>query len=377
MFYEKKIKYLEYRKNGEKIQSVGFMKIEVKNGLCNLLIQVSGLPVLDNLRREVRIRGGKKETCLGEIVLQEGRGCLRMREQNAERLGQDGIRYEELEEFMIVIGKGRELVCNWKKEEGKTQVEGERQRQERMQEDQGQEEELIQRQGQLQKQGQLQSEGQVSRGQTSGGQANPGGQGIREEQEVIKEQEGKEEQAIEEIRQGKEERKEVWGGEKVLPEGGWKENGEMDVRAAELRFGDQDARAEESIPGRTHDRGPRRLQLREDKWQQLSSIYPHIAPFNDEREYLSITPADFVILQRQYYRLVSNSFLLHGFYNYNHLILTRIERTGAVRYYVGVPGNFYEKERQVAIMFGFESFECKREPVEQGDFGYYCIRVDL
>lgn len=342
MFYEKKIKYLEYRKNEEKIQSVGFVKIEVKNGLCNLLIQVSGLPVLDNLRREVRIRGGKKETCLGEIALQEGRGCLRMREQNAERLGQDGIRYEELEEFMIVIGKGWELVCNWKKEEGKARLEGEQQRQERMQEDRGQEEELI-----------------------------------LKEQEVIKEQEEKDEQVIKEIRQGKEERKEEWGGEKVSPEGEWKEKGGMDVRAAELRFGDQDAGAEESIPGRTHDRGPRHLQLREDKWQQLSSIYPHIAPFSDEREYLSITPADFVILQRQYYRLVSNSFLLHGFYNYNHLILTRIERTGAVRYYVGVPGNFYEKERQVAIMFGFESFECKREPVEQGDFGYYCIRVDL
>jgi hypothetical protein len=42
---------------------------------------------------------------------------------------------------------------------------------------------------------------------------------------------------------------------------------------------------------------------------------------------------------------------------------------------VGVPGNYYEKEKQVAVMFGFESFETKTEPAKEGDFGYYMIGV--
>lgn len=117
--------------------------------------------------------------------------------------------------------------------------------------------------------------------------------------------------------------------------------------------------------------------LHEKKWRQLSEIYPHIAPFRDQRDYLSIGPGDFVILPEKYYRLINNSFLLHGFYNYGHMILARTMKRGEETYYIGVPGNFYEKERQVAIMFGFESFECRQEPTTDGDFGYYMIRVEL
>lgn len=119
------------------------------------------------------------------------------------------------------------------------------------------------------------------------------------------------------------------------------------------------------------------MPMSEDKWQQLQRIYPHIRPFQDEREYLSLRPEDFVILRSNAYRLVQNSFLLHGYYNYKHLILTHVSQRNVVQYYIGVPGNFYEKEKQVAIMYGFDSFECKRDPAEDGDFGYYMIKVEL
>ena len=119
------------------------------------------------------------------------------------------------------------------------------------------------------------------------------------------------------------------------------------------------------------------VRLLEDKWQQIWAIYPHIHPFQDEREYLSISPADFVLLSGEAYRAANNSFLLHGYYNYDHLILTKIERRGEVSYYIGVPGNYYEREQQVAVMFGFESFECGTEPAQAGDFGYYMMRTQL
>lgn len=119
------------------------------------------------------------------------------------------------------------------------------------------------------------------------------------------------------------------------------------------------------------------IRLMEDKWLQICSIYPHVCPFQDEREYLSIGPADFVLFPAASYRQANNSFLLHGFYNYKHLILTRVERRGEIIYYIGVPGNFYEREKQVALMFGFESFECAEEPAQNGDFGYYMMRTEL
>lgn len=119
------------------------------------------------------------------------------------------------------------------------------------------------------------------------------------------------------------------------------------------------------------------LHMMDTKWEQLSSIYPHIHPFRDEREFLSVGPEDFVVLRERYYQMTHNSFLLHGYYNYRHLLLMRQSMAEQVKYYIGVPGNFYEREKQVARMFGFESFEGAREPAWEGDFGYYMISVEL
>lgn len=119
------------------------------------------------------------------------------------------------------------------------------------------------------------------------------------------------------------------------------------------------------------------LHMKDTKWEQLSSIYPHIHPFRDAREFLSVGPEDFVVLRERCYQMTHNSFLLHGYYNYRHLLLMRQEMPEQVKYYIGVPGNFYEREKQVARMFGFESFEGTREPAWEGDFGYYLIAVEL
>lgn len=119
------------------------------------------------------------------------------------------------------------------------------------------------------------------------------------------------------------------------------------------------------------------MKMCNSKWEQLWQLYPHISPFQDDRTFLSLTPGDFVLLPEKYFKVIHNSFLLHGYYNYKHLILKRMEYRNEVRYYLGVPGNFYDKEKQVAVMFGFESFESLAETAETGDYGYYLMRVEL
>ena len=126
----------------------------------------------------------------------------------------------------------------------------------------------------------------------------------------------------------------------------------------------------------TDNRG-RKNGMAYSKWQQLWYLYPHRIPFHDDREYLSVRPEDFVILSSRSYKLINNSFLLHGFFNYDYLLLGRMEKEGKEKFYIGVPGSFYEREKQVALMFGFESFECEKEPAKVGDFGYYMIPVEL
>lgn len=113
--------------------------------------------------------------------------------------------------------------------------------------------------------------------------------------------------------------------------------------------------------------------LKEDKWEQILDTYDNIHPYGDERVYVQLEPKDFIILSGKYQHLVNNSFLLHGFYNYRHVILGK---EGEV-YYLGVPGVFYEREKMVALMFGFEAFECESGESKAGEFGYYLRKVEL
>lgn len=113
--------------------------------------------------------------------------------------------------------------------------------------------------------------------------------------------------------------------------------------------------------------------LKEDKWEQILDTYDNIHPYGDERVYVKLEPKDFIIMSGKYQHLVNNSFLLHGFYNYRHVILGKEGEA----YYLGVPGVFYEREKMVALMFGFEAFECESGESKAGEFGYYLRKVEL
>lgn len=114
------------------------------------------------------------------------------------------------------------------------------------------------------------------------------------------------------------------------------------------------------------------VPLYESKWEQLLATYEKIHPYGDNRVYVKLEPKDFVILPSGYQHLVNNSFLLHGFYNYRYLILGKEKD-----FYLGVPGVFYEREKMVALMFGFEAFECEGGNAKEGKFGYYLRKVEL
>lgn len=124
-------------------------------------------------------------------------------------------------------------------------------------------------------------------------------------------------------------------------------------------------------------------EILEDKWQQLLKMYPqvHICP---EAQCILIRPKDAVILTTKYHELATNSFVLHAYYNYRQLLLFRYAQN-SVRYYLGVPGVYYEREQRIAQMFGFEGFENGEarmqqdadRKVYQGCFGYYMKRVEI
>ena len=68
--------------------------------------------------------------------------------------------------------------------------------------------------------------------------------------------------------------------------------------------------------------------------------------------YEKIQRKDLSRLPRKEWRIANNSFLLHGFYNYHHLLY--IEEGNDV--WIGVPGIYHEKEQLAANAFGFTRF---------------------
>lgn len=130
------------------------------------------------------------------------------------------------------------------------------------------------------------------------------------------------------------------------------------------------------------------IEPSQDKWSQLLDTYPqvHILP---EAQSILIKPKDMIILTEKYHDLATNSFVLHAYYNYRQLLLFSYiqEKTDQAEYYIGVPGIYYERERRLAEMFGFEGFENgearmrdeeERETgLRSGCFGYYMKRVEI
>lgn len=87
------------------------------------------------------------------------------------------------------------------------------------------------------------------------------------------------------------------------------------------------------------------------------------------RRIVQLSTLEEELLFREY---LHNSFLLHGYYNYGHIMIDETEEEPRL----GVPGNYYEREQMVAAMFGFPDFEPAREGEKTGNgtFGYYYTR---
>ena len=109
-------------------------------------------------------------------------------------------------------------------------------------------------------------------------------------------------------------------------------------------------------------------------WEQLSETHEPFFPFNNDAECFRIFPKDLNFLQAEYRLFQSNQFLMHGYYNYRHLILFR-KKDDPNEYWLGVPGIYHEREKMAARMFGFEKFEAANKEYRTGDLGYYLVTV--
>ena len=112
----------------------------------------------------------------------------------------------------------------------------------------------------------------------------------------------------------------------------------------------------------------------------VASQQPDTPPSSAEPDQPSakkIGRSDIALLPRKFWPLANNSFLLHGYHNYGHLML--IEEGG--RAWLGVPGIYSPQEARAADLFGFPRFTrsfaafpdlAEEERSDSSDFGHWC-----
>jgi hypothetical protein len=106
-------------------------------------------------------------------------------------------------------------------------------------------------------------------------------------------------------------------------------------------------------------------------WQELYRTHESFQPFagHEIRDCIRISLNDIMKLQRENWKTGRNSFLMHGYYNYHHLM---IGKNGKDQYILGVPGLANPQEKYLAVMFGFPEFKAADGQDQGAADGYWC-----
>lgn len=397
IFFQKKIIYLDYVERENKIKNGGVIKWEARGDESRVQIHIRGLYPTDSCRGELMLLSEGEGYPADTIYLQYGTAEYAGIWHN-ENLAGTGIPYEGCDGIIIKLSETRFLRGIWRNREKQKEEAPETAPQ-----NESEPAVLAAAQTAEEPMAAVQTMGPVSAAQTVldayddtvlEPQPMPGNEEMRQDEPGVEVQPMPE---AEELRQDAAPAGEIQPDlpphepatevPQPMPE---TEEPRQDEPGAEEQPEPQQAIPPAEEEAQSHEEEPaseapflrsqRKMQagqISPNKWEQLNRIYPKIQPFGDVREYLSIAPCDFVILSEHYQEMVQNSFLLHGYYNYGHLILTKIKEGIDDNYYLGVPGVYYEREKQAALLFGFEGFEGDGDAVQDGSFGYYMKRVEI
>ncbi len=345
MFYfDKKIYYIDYYENGSRISNVGFISLTFKDDDCHVHVGIRNLPGVEN--RLCRWFGliNSEQVFLEEFRVEKGEAdFVNCYKRNS--LGKTEVDFSALEGFYFALGKRRWGSCffrNIKQHMEPTFQEKPVKRPERTYSSENstsghtEETQYLDRDDHRYNDENLESVEYID-----------GINGNSESVEYVDEMNGNPESA--------EYVDEMDGNlESVAYVDELNGNSENELHSSDFRT---DSQAQTSVHRTT--------------WEELIETHQLVHPFEDQGDYISINPFTLKLLAPEYRKLANNSFLLHGFYNYRHLILGYYQDDERQGYYIGVPGTFDEREQMVAEMFGFEGYE------PAGGVGYYMRKVEF
>ena len=112
-----------------------------------------------------------------------------------------------------------------------------------------------------------------------------------------------------------------------------------------------------------------------DPFEKLFVRADYIDAFDDDYFYdcIEVSPEKLKCLNQNEIDIAGNSFLLHGYYNFRHILFGRVrDNLDITKYFIGVPGMYCNRERYMASMFGFNNFKkSHRSDYANPYFGYW------
>ena len=381
--YRRFVSYMYEYTNGKKNKNTGFAKVESRNGICRMQIHLQKIPQEEetlNIYGFVREGGWLLGIFLGQIGVKNACGDARIQTQ-AERIGGSAYRLEQIAGLWVESGLGRTYLTVFDDEGVDTEKLVTDLPDEKKPEEEPQEEASAEAEEELREEASAETEEEPQEEASAEAEEEPReetsveAEELREEASAEAEEEPREEvsaEAEEELR------------EEASVEAEEEPQGEASVEAEEEPQGEPSVETEEqkervhaqqagacpAVNSRCANCSWHMANLNQ-KWQALSRRYPHFQPFAEGEfaDCLQITPRELAFIGQGKCRVGNNSFLMHGFCNYRHLLFGK-RRDG--RFVLGVPGVFENQEMVMANMYGFPDFKEAMAKHPNGKFGYWC-----
>lgn len=361
MAYRRFVSYIYEYPEGKKGENCGFVRVEIRNGICQMgfWINASGFPEESRLRVFGLVREESKLLGVpaGELNVSPAgvRGQVRFQEHG---IGQSPYDMEQLGGLLLISTGGRTFATQW-------------------------EDEPLQL-GAFEEWKAIQETSEESRKETEKEQEKESGQEQYEhrssEPEKTEQEKNRETEKRQEMQQLSEKQTEQTGQECEKEETA---NGHPKLSpAAEIPSCAPDS-CRKMPPGCTEDSEKRETgQERESgkyPWEKCLEHCTRFQPFSEDMitECVKITRQELHMLQRNGWKIEGSQFLNHGLNNYRHLLLGKDAEQPGV-YYLGIPGIYNSNEQFVAGMFGYGRF-CAANPTAEGKpaggYGYWCRKI--
>ena len=148
---------------------------------------------------------------------------------------------------------------------------------------------------------------------------------------------------------------------------------ELETKAAEVNDAIKSTKNSE-----VEDLAVNNLETQSD-WKTIFSKNNIIDAFSDDDYYdcVEITPDDMKQMPLSDNTMYNNSFIMHGYYGYKHILLGKVQKNGEKNlYFIGVPGVYSNREKFMSSMFGFNNFKkSHRSDSRNPYFGYWYMEV--